>query len=139
MKNLFTFIALLLLSVICNAQNQNFPKAAFIGKWERAQRFQNLVLEITFEKNNEYATVKDIGTGEAPPIILHAEMQGNKLIIPPQTHKNDNHIELEIKNKKLVFSYQLVVWDKNGKPLPVNKNGFTKKIYKKKKHNENND
>ena len=98
-----------------------------------------MVLEIIIKKNKEYATITDIGTGEAPPIILHAEMQGNKLIIPPQTHKNDNHIELEIKNKKLVFSYQLVVWDKNGKPLPVNKNGFTKKIYKKIekiKHNE---
>jgi len=43
-------------------------------------------------------------------------MKGNKLIILPQEHVNDTYTEMEIKNKKLIFSYQLVVWD-NGKPL----------------------
>ncbi|HEX8576420.1 MAG TPA: hypothetical protein VF677_09010 [Flavobacterium sp.] len=129
MKNLFAIIILLLVPVVCIAQNENFPKASFTGKWERVQRFHNLSLEIKFEKGKDYATVVDVGTGEAPPIILHAKMQGNKLIILPQ--QVNDHIEMEIKNRKLIFSYQPVVWDKYEKPLLVGKNGFIKKVYKR--------
>jgi len=35
---------LLLVSVLGKAQNENFLKASFAGKWERTQRFHNLIL-----------------------------------------------------------------------------------------------
>ena len=133
MKKLVGVVLFLLLSSGCSAQSENFPKDAFAGKWVRAQQFNDLILKIKFENGKDCATVIDIGTGEAPPIIFHAKLEDNKLIISPQTHVNDNHIELEIKNKKLIFKYQLVIWDRNGVPSPVNKNRFLSTVYKKAK------
>ncbi|WP_162796239.1 hypothetical protein [Pedobacter namyangjuensis] len=113
------------------AQNQPFPKKAFAGTWEHEQSHHNLVLIIKFEKGKNYATVVDVGTGEAPAFQLKAQMQGNELLINPETHVNDLYIRLSVKNNKLLFKTQIAIWGRNGKPLPPKKDGYTVRIYKK--------
>jgi len=130
-KKIFTLIALLFISTICKAQNGNFPKASFAGKWERVQRFNNLVLEIKFEKDEDNATVIDIGTGEAPSIIFKASVKENKLVILPIHHQNDFYIEMEVIKGKLHFRQTLIIWDENGN-FKIMENGLkTEKIYKR--------
>lgn len=113
------------------AQNQPFSKKAFTGTWEHEQSHNNLVLIIKFEKGKDYATITDVGTGEAPSIQLKAQMQGDKLIINPQTHVNDLYIQLSVKNNKLIFKCQIAIWGADGNPLPDNQNRYLTKVYKK--------
>ena len=129
MKNLLTSIALLLISMICKAQNENLPKASFVGKWERTQRFHNLILEIMFEK--DYAIVTDIGTGEAPAITFKANLKENILVILPIQNQNDFYIEMEIKKGKLHFRQKLITWDENGNFKETKDSFETEKVYKR--------
>lgn len=108
-----------------------FPKAAFAGKWEYPQQHNSLVLVIKFEQGNDYATIIDIGTGEAPPYQLKARMLNDKLVIFPQTHVNDLYIEMTVKNNKLFFKSQIAIWDKDGNSLPPKINGFSTRIYQR--------
>ncbi len=117
--------------MLCKAQNQNFPKTSFVGKWERVQRFHNLVLEIKFEKDKDYATVTDIGTGEAPAIIFEAIVKENKLVIIPIHHQNDFYIEMEVIKGKLYFRQKLIIWDENGNFKVTKESLTTEKIYKR--------
>lgn len=131
MKKLFFLIALVLISISSQAQTRPFPKTAFTGKWEYEQSHNNLLLIIKFEKGKDYATIVDVGTGEAPSFQLKAQMQGDKLIINPQTHINDLYIQLSVKNNKLIFKSQIAIWGRDGKPLPATKNGYMTRIYKR--------
>lgn len=124
-------IALVLISISSHAQNKPFPKTAFAGKWEYQQAHHNLVLIIKFEKGKDYATFIDIGTGEAPSIQFKAQMQGDKLVINPQTHQNDFYIQLSIKNNKLIFKTQIAIWGADGDPLPPKKDGYLTRVYRK--------
>lgn len=141
MKNLVYRISFLLIClpfVACSqtsstatTTNNAFPKAAFAGKWEHLQKHNNLVLLIKFEKGKDDVTIIDVGTGEAPSFRLKAKMLNDKLVIFPQTHVNDLYIEMTVKNKQLIFKYQIAIWDENGKALPPNKDKFLTRIYKK--------
>lgn len=87
------------------AQTNKIPantKTLFQGKWIKETKYYTNTLEIKFEKDKDYATFIDIGTGEAPPLILKAYLQGDKLIIPAKPHTND-YAEMTIKNNSLVF------------------------------------
>ncbi|WP_316809504.1 hypothetical protein [Pedobacter agri] len=119
----------LVLSISSKAQKKPFPKSAFAGKWEYEQTHHNLLIVIEFEKGKDYATVTDIGTGEAPPFKLKAQMQGDKLVIYPQTHQNDFYFQLYIKDKTLIFQSQIAIWDRNGNPRPADKNRFLNRVY----------
>ncbi|WP_289663821.1 hypothetical protein [Flavobacterium panacagri] len=105
MKSLFTIFLLLCSIGFSFGQTKPIPeniKTLFEGKWIIVTKYQTNTVEIKFEKGKDYATFIDIGTGEAPPIILHASFDGNKLVIPAETHKND-YVEMMIKNGRLVF------------------------------------
>jgi hypothetical protein len=108
-----------------------FPKAAFAGKWEYPQQHNSLVLVIKFEQGKDYATIIDVGTGEAPPFQLKAKMLNDRLVIFPQTHVNDLHIEMTVKNNKLFFKSQIAILDKDGNSLPPKINGFSTRIYQR--------
>lgn len=126
------FIAVMsLLGWHCTTKDNAFPKASFAGKWEHQQLHNNLVLLIEFEKGKDYATITDVGTGEAPPFQLKAKMLANKLVIFPQTHVNDLYIELSVKEKQLIFKYQIAICDKDGKALLPKKDSFATQIYKR--------
>lgn len=129
-KSLFAAI-ILLLGWHCTTKNNAFPKASFAGKWEYPQEHNNLALLIKFEQGNDYATIIDIGTGEAPPYQLKARMLNDKLVIFPQTHVNDLYIEMTVKENKLFFKEQIAIWDENGKALPPNNERFLTRIYQR--------
>jgi len=130
-KKLILLSVFLICSIWSQAQTKPFPKTAFAGKWEHQQSHNNLVLIIKFEKGKDYATIVDVGTGEAPSFQLKAQMQGDKLIINPQTHINDLYIEMTVKDNKLIFKNQIAIWGKDGKALPPTKNGYMTRVYKK--------
>lgn len=130
-KNLFTLIVFLMCASLGMAQNKPFPKKAFAGAWEHEQSHNNLVLIIKFEKGKDYATFIDVGTGEAPSVQFNAQMQGDKLLINPQTHVNDFYIQLAVKNNKLIFKTQIAIWDRSGNPLPADENRYLTRIYKR--------
>jgi hypothetical protein len=105
MKSLFAIFAFVCSIGFSFGQSNPIPqniKTQFEGKWIIVKRYYTNTVEIKFEKNKDYATFIDIGTGEAPPHILKAFFQENKLVIPAQTHKND-YVEMTIKNGKLLF------------------------------------
>jgi len=131
MKKLFILILLLTIAFNNSAQTKAFPKAAFAGKWEHQQSHNNLILIIKFEEGKDYATFIDVGTGEAPSILFKAQMNGDKLIINPQTHHNDLYIQISVKNKKLIFKTQIAIWGADGNPLPPKKDGYLSRIYKR--------
>lgn len=130
-KNLFILIVFLMCASLGRAQNQPFPKKAFAGTWEHEQSHHNLVLIIKFEKGKNYVTVVDVGTGEAPSFKLTAQMQGNELLINPQTHVNDLYIRLSVKNNKLLSKTQIAIWDRSGNPLPADKNRYQTSVYRR--------
>lgn len=135
-KNLIIVIAFLMVSFSSYARTKAFPKKAFTGRWEYKQIHSNLVLVIKFEKGKNYATIVNVGTGEAPSFQLKAQMQGDKLIINPQTHENDLYIQMSVKNNRLIFKSQIAIWDENGNALPAKKNGYMTTIYRKLKYNK---
>ncbi|RZL46531.1 MAG: hypothetical protein EOO93_25860 [Pedobacter sp.] len=130
-KNLIILSVFLICAILGKAQNKAFPKTAFAGKWEYQQTHHNLLLIIKFEKGKDYATFIDVGTGEAPSIQFNAQMQGDKLVIYPQTHVNDFYIQLAVKNNKLIFKTQIAIWGADGNPLPPKKEGYLTRIYKR--------
>ncbi|SDI31596.1 hypothetical protein [Chryseobacterium jejuense] len=116
-------ILLFPLTGIFNAQTHKVPqstKDAFKGYWMyKAQYFTNSVV-IDFEPGKDFATFKDIGTGEAPPRTLQALVKGNLLIIPAKQHQND-YIELEVIKGKLHLRVKQVTWDNQGNIINNNK------------------
>ncbi|KAF2509104.1 hypothetical protein [Flavobacterium foetidum] len=77
-------------------------KTLFAGKWIIERKYYTNTVEIKFEKNKDYATIIDIGSGEAPALFLKAYYQNNKLVIPAKIHEND-YTEMTVKNGKLIF------------------------------------
>lgn len=79
----------------------NSFKKEFEGVWQKETEYQTNTIKIEFESGKNYATVIDIGSGEAPPVKLKAFRRGDILLIPPQGI-NDNY-ELRVKNDQLIF------------------------------------
>ena len=104
-------------------------KKKYEGKWSVNSKYQTNTIEIKFEKGKNYATVIDIGSGEAPPIVMRAFQKNSILTIQPALHRND-YCELEIKNGKLIFRTQPTIWTADGKPEPPGK-FFGKKVFAK--------
>lgn len=111
-------------------QNKSFSKESFAGTWEYKQRFHNLRFEIKFENNSDYATIIDIGTGEAPELIFQAEIKGNLLVIQAQQRQND-YMEFEIIKRKLHFRTRPTIWDENGEAVPIKSDFFATRIFKR--------
>jgi len=80
---------------------RNSFKKEFEGVWQKETEYQTNTIKIEFESGKNYATVIDIGSGEAPPVKLKAFRRGDILLIPPQGI-NDNY-ELRVKNDQLIF------------------------------------
>lgn len=85
-------------------------KNQFAGTWQKETEFQTNTIEIQFEPGKNYATVIDIGSGEAPPRKLQALPKDNKLFI----NTEDEHIQLEVKENQLIFRIQPTTWNKDG-------------------------
>lgn len=131
MKKL-SFILLFLLMGIFNAQTLEIPqniKDTFKGYWVYKSKFFTNSVVIDFEPGKDFATFKDIGTGEAPPRTLHAIVKGNLLIIPAQQHKND-YIELEVIKGKLHLRVKQVTWDQ-GNMITNNSKLEEKTVFKR--------
>lgn len=105
-------------------------KTQFAGTWQKETEFQTNTIEIQFEPGKDYATVIDIGSGEAPPVKLNAIRQDNMLIIKPFQEHND-YCELEVKNGKLIFRTQPSVWNEDGRAEPPRKDRFLETIFMK--------
>ncbi|MFC7345720.1 hypothetical protein ACFQO9_03175 [Chryseobacterium zhengzhouense] len=76
-------------------------KKEFEGVWQKETEYQTNTIKIEFESGKNYATVIDIGSGEAPPLKFKAFQRGNMLLIPPEGI--DNYCELRVKNDQLIF------------------------------------
>lgn len=79
----------------------NSFKKEFEGTWQKETEYQTKTIKIQFESGKNYATVIDIGSGEAPPLKLKAYQIDDILLIPPQGI-SDNY-ELRVKNGQLIF------------------------------------
>lgn len=108
---------------------ENFKKQ-FSGTWQMETEFQTNTIEIKFEPGKDYATIIDIGSGEAPPFKLNAVKQDNKLIIKPFKEHND-YCELEVRNGQLIFRTQPVVWNEDGTAELPRKDRFLETVFKK--------
>jgi len=102
----------------------------FAGTWQLETAFQSNTIEIHFEPEKDYATVIDIGSGEAPPVKLNAVKKDNILIIKPFQEHND-YCELEVKNSKLIFRTQPALWNEDGTAEPPRKDRFLETIFEK--------
>ncbi len=76
-------------------------KKEFEGVWQKETEYQTNTIKIEFESGKDYATVIDIGSGEAPPLKLKAFQRGNMLLIPAEGV--NNNCELRVKNGQLIF------------------------------------
>lgn len=135
MKKLFSCALLIACFISSTGQNtliDEIFKKQFHGKWSADTKYQTNTIEIKFEAGKNYATVIDIGSGEAPPMRLQAFRQHNKLIINPIVHRSD-YCELAVKNGKLIFKTYPTIWDSNNKPKPPGKNFVTTVFSKSKK------
>ncbi|WP_223578178.1 hypothetical protein [Sphingobacterium sp. GVS05A] len=98
------------------AQTTEIPdrmKSAFTGKWEYKTRFQTNTVVIWFEPGKEYASFKDIGSGEAPPRTFRPQLKGNVLFIPAKQGLNDE-LEMEVVKGKLNLRVKPIIWDETG-------------------------
>ncbi|ULT23737.1 hypothetical protein KUH03_32045 [Sphingobacterium sp. E70] len=80
------------------AQTTEIPdriKSTFTGTWGYETRFQTNTVVIWFEPGKDYASFKDIGSGEAPPRIFRAQLKGKVLFIPAKQGLNDA-LEMEV-------------------------------------------
>lgn len=126
-------ITLCCLPVVLRAQSDSTlaqARLAFEGRWVIEQKYHTNTLVITFEPGKNYVTVKDIGTGEAPPVYLQARITGKLLVIPARLHVND-YCELEIKNKKLLFKTQPTIWEEDGTARKPNRKNLISRTFTK--------
>ena len=133
MKSILTIFSFVCSIGFSFGQNHPIPeniKTLFEGKWIVVRKYYTNTVEIKFEKSKDYATFIDIGTGEAPPIILHASFDGSKLVIPAQTHKND-YVEMMIKNGKLIFKTTPTIEDEDGIIQKPNEKYLISKVFTK--------
>jgi len=88
-------------------------KSAFTGTWAYETRFQTNTVVIWFEPGKDYASFKDIGSGEAPPRTFWAQLKGKVLFIPAKQGLNDE-LEMEVIKGKLNLRSRLITWDAAG-------------------------
>ncbi|WP_343561758.1 hypothetical protein [Sphingobacterium sp.] len=113
------FIIFLLFIGRSEAQVQEIPdriKSTFTGTWGYKTRFQTNTVVIWFEPGKDYASFKDIGSGEAPPRTFQAQVKGMVLFIPAKQGINDE-IELEVVKGKLNLRARYITWDNDGNIL----------------------
>ncbi|MCZ4245134.1 hypothetical protein [Pedobacter punctiformis] len=132
-KRFFIIFVLFFNSLFVLAQRDELPqnlRKIYEGQWIIRRKHYINTIEIKFEKGKNYATLIDIGTGEAPPIELQANIKNNILIIPARLHKND-YIEMEVKNQKLIFRTQPAIWSGAGKSLPPDRKNLIITTFKR--------
>lgn len=115
MKTLL-FTLLFLSAGFSFAQTTTIPeniKSAFEGTWQYTTKYQINTVIIKFEPGKNYALFTDIGSGEAPARNFQATVKDKLLVIPGQPGEND-YIEMEVLNRKLQLSTQLVSQDEKG-------------------------
>jgi len=98
------------------AQTMKIPdriKSAFAGTWVYKIKFQTNTVVIWFEPGKEYASFKDIGSGEAPPRTFRAQLKGKVLFIPAKQGLNDE-LEMEVVKGKLNLRVKPIIWDEAG-------------------------
>lgn len=98
------------------AQTTEIPdriKSSFTGTWAYETRFQTNTVVIWFEPGKEYASFKDIGSGEAPPRTFRAQLKGKILFIPAKQGLNDE-LEMEVIKGKLNLRSRLITWGAAG-------------------------
>lgn len=98
------------------AQTTEIPdriKSTFTGTWAYETRFQTNTVVIWFEPGKEYASFKDIGSGEAPPRTFRAQLKGKILFIPAKQGLNDE-LEMEVIKGKLNLRSRLITWGAAG-------------------------
>lgn len=98
------------------AQTTEIPdriKSTFTGTWAYETRFQTNTVVIWFEPGKDYASFKDIGSGEAPPRTFRAQLKGKVLFIPAKQGLNDE-LEMEVIKGKLNLRSRLITWDAAG-------------------------
>ena len=131
-------ILLFLLTGIFHAQIHTIPQSTkdiFQGYWVYKSRYFTNAVAIDFEQGKNFATFRDIGTGEAPPKTLQATVKGKLLIIPAQQHEND-YIELEVIRGKLHLRVKQVTWDNQGNMINNNSKPEEKTVFKRIKYNK---
>ncbi|KKO89451.1 hypothetical protein AAW12_24370 [Sphingobacterium sp. Ag1] len=119
MKKLFIGIFLISGIKLSYAQNAVIPvsiTSVFEGTWQYKTRFQTNTVKIRFEQGKDYALFMDIGSGEAPAKILRAAVKGKLLVITAIQNQNDD-IELEVIDRKLILRVKRVLWNKEGNRL----------------------
>lgn len=107
-------------------------KTSFTGTWVYEDKFYTNTIIIMFEKGKDYATFKDIGTGEAPTETFRAKLKGNLLVVAAQREKNDE-IEMEIVKGKLHLRTRPAIWGRDGTILNNKSNHWAKRIFKREK------
>ena len=128
----FIIIALLLLAKFSFAQTA-IPKNiqnTFAGVWEMKEKHSTNTVSIRFEPGKNYAIVKDIGNGMAPPRILHATLEGKRFVIPAQREQNA-YIELEVIKGMLHLWLKPANWDKNGNRITNGDQKFRESVFKR--------
>lgn len=134
MKHL-PLLLVFLFTKLCFAQSeipQNI-KTSFTGTWFYEDNFHTNTIIIMFEKGKDYATFKDIGTGEAPTETLRAKVKGHLLVVPAQREKNDE-IEMEIVKGKLHLRTRPAIWGRDGTILNNKSDHWAKRIFKRVKN-----
>ncbi|SDD27107.1 hypothetical protein [Niabella drilacis] len=130
MKQL-SLILFLLTTGVSSAQTNAVPKeiqTTFAGIWEVKEKYGTNTVSIRFEPGKNYAVVKDIGNGMAPPRTFQATLKGKTFVIPAQKEKND-YIELEVIRGKLHLRSKPVNWNGQGDLGDDNANKFKVKIF----------
>lgn len=132
-KRFFPLLMSFAITIVSFGQGDTIPqviKSQFEGKWLRTTKYQTNTIEIKFEPGNDYATFIDIGSGEAPPITLHAFVRGTKLVIPACEHEND-YVDMEIVKGKLVLRLQPIIWQGDETLMPDEMKMFLKTTFSK--------
>lgn len=121
-KILINTLLLLLFSAMSFAQSDTISakmKMEYEGTWLCKDKYMQSTIVIRFEADKDYVTIYDVGTGEAPMIVLKAQAQGNKLIVPSRLHHND-YVELEIVKKRLRLRTRPTIRDEHENEIPGN-------------------
>lgn len=134
MKYIF-FVLTLLFAKCAYPQVEKIPqniKSAFEGHWIYQDKYHSNSVIIKFERDKNYATFIDVGTGEAPTKTFHAHIKGSLLVIKAQREKNDD-IKMEIIKGKLHLRTRSVAWDKKGNLVDKDKASFKERVFKRTK------
>lgn len=136
-KTLFVLFLSFITTEISFAQTNTIPKniqKLYEGRWIIERKYYTNTIEIKFEPNTDYATLIDIGSGEAPPLILKAYYKDNKLVIPAKVHESD-YVEMTIKKGNLIFKTGPSIETEDGVFKKPDSKFLISKVFKKAKNN----